>query len=209
VSGAVGIREASKLVNEQGFARVVLAGVDSYLVAPTVNSFDARRRLLTETNSNGFIPGEAGAAVLVGPDHGEPGLAVLSLGLAVEKTTIESDEPLRGEGLASAYKQALDAAGLGLHEIDYRIADLSGEQYGFKEAALAVARIMRVRREAQDIWHPADCVGETGAGVMPLLLGFASWAAERGFAPGPRILAQAGNDDGRRVALILDGSRAT
>ena len=60
--------------------------------------------------------------------------------LAVEKATIESDEPLRGDGLAAAYRQALDAAGLGLHEIDYRIADLSGEQYWFKEAASLLPR---------------------------------------------------------------------
>ena len=114
VSGAVGIREASKLVNEQGFGPIIVAGVDSYLVAGTLNSLNGRRRLLTESNSNGFIPGEAGAAVLVGPDGGGPGLAILSLGLAVEKATIESDEPLRGEGLAAAYRQALGAAGLGL-----------------------------------------------------------------------------------------------
>ncbi|MBD0272957.1 MAG: hypothetical protein ICV73_13655, partial [Acetobacteraceae bacterium] len=63
VSGAVGIREAAKLVNEKRFRRVIVAGVDSLLVAATLASFEERDRLLTERNSNGFIPGEAGAAV--------------------------------------------------------------------------------------------------------------------------------------------------
>ena len=36
VSGAVGIREAAQLINEQGFQRVIVAGVDSYLVAATL-----------------------------------------------------------------------------------------------------------------------------------------------------------------------------
>ena len=102
VAGAVGIREAGKLVNERAFERVIVAGVDSDPVAATLYNLDERCRLLTGNNSNGFIPGEAGSAVLVGPSDSGPGLAVLSLGLAVEKATIERDEPLRGEGLASA-----------------------------------------------------------------------------------------------------------
>jgi 3-oxoacyl-[acyl-carrier-protein] synthase I len=208
VSGAVGIREAAKLVNEKGFGRVIVGGVDSHLVAATLAAFDERDRLLTERNTNGFVPGEAGAAVLVGPADGRPGLRIRSLGLAVERATIEGEEPLRGEGLAAAYRQALDAARLGLHEIDYRIADLSGEQYWFKEAALAEARVMRVRRGFQDIWQPADCVGEIGAAATPCLLGVAWWAARKAYAPGPLALAQASNDDGRRIAMVLDGAGA-
>src|SRR5215213_11822155 len=38
VSGAVGVREASGLVNEQAFQRTIVAGVDSYLVASTLGS---------------------------------------------------------------------------------------------------------------------------------------------------------------------------
>ena len=38
VAGAVGIREASKLLNDQGPSRVIIAGVDSYLVASTLSS---------------------------------------------------------------------------------------------------------------------------------------------------------------------------
>jgi 3-oxoacyl-[acyl-carrier-protein] synthase I len=209
VAGAVGIREAARLVNEEGFTRVIIAGVDSYLVAQTLAAYDRRDRLLTERNSNGFIPGEAGAAVLVGPDDGTPGLRVRSLGLAVEDATIESDAPLRGDGLTDAYRQALEAVGIGLHQIGYRIGDLTGEQYWFKEAALAEARLLRVRSEFQDIWHPSDCVGEIGAAATPCFLGVAYWGAAKGYASGPLALAQAANDDGRRIAMVLDGTTAT
>ena len=204
VSGAVGIREAAKLINEKGFKRVIVAGVDCHLVAATLASFDERDRLLTERNSNGFIPGEAGAAVLVGPDDGAPGLRIRSLGLAVERATIENEEPLRGEGLAAAYKQALDAAGLGLHEIDYRIADLSGEQYWFKEAALAMARTIRVRQETQDIWHITDCLGEIGAAAAPCFLGVVLLGNIEGLRAGPadtRAVRQ------RRRPADCDGAR--
>lgn len=201
VAGASALYTASRLIHEQGFARVIVAGVDTYLVAATLRAFDERDRLLTPANSNGFIPGEAGAAVLVGA-AGE-GLAVRGMGFAVEQATIESEEPLRADGLTAAYRQALEAAGCEMHQIDYRIADISGEQYGFKEAALALAKTIRSRKEFQDIWHPADCIGETGAAALPCCLGVAYWAARKGYAPGPLVLAQASNDDGRRAALTL------
>ncbi len=208
IAGAVGVREAARLVNELGIRHVIVAGVDSYLVGPTLAAFESRDRLLTERNSNGFIPGEAGAAVLVGLDDGAAGLRIRSLGLAKESATIEDEEPLRGYGLSDAYRQALNASGLRLHQIDYRIGDLTGEQYWFKEAALAEARVLRTRSEFQDIWHPADCVGEIGAAATPCCLGVAYWAAQKGYAPGPLGLAQAGNDDGRRIAMVLDGAAA-
>jgi 3-oxoacyl-[acyl-carrier-protein] synthase I len=207
VAGAVGIREAAKLINEQGVEHVLVAGVDSHLVTATLASLDERNRLLSERNSNGFIPGEAGSAVLVCSESTRSGLTIRSLGLAVESAAIENDKPLRGDALASAYHRALDGAGLGIHQIDYRIADLSGEQYWFKEASLALVRTMRVRKEFQDIWHPADCIGEVGAAAAPCLLGIAWWAARKRYAPGPLALAQMSNDDGRRAAIVLDGTR--
>lgn len=206
VGPAVGIKEASRLINDQGVERVIVAGVDTYLVAATLRAFDERSRLLTSSNSNGFVPGEAGAAVLLGPGDICSDLAVHSLGFGVEKATIESEAPLRGAGLATAYRQALDAVGLKLHDIDYRIADLSGEQYWFRETALALARLMRSRKHFLDIWHPADCVGEIGAAAVPCLLNVSYWAVLKGYAPGPLVLGQAANDDGLRTAIVLGKS---
>jgi 3-oxoacyl-[acyl-carrier-protein] synthase-1 len=208
VSGAVAVQNASKLLAEAGVPAVIVAGVDSYLVAATLAALEERDRLLTENNRDGFIPGEAGAAVLLGPEDGRAPLRIRSLGFAVERATIEGEEPLRGDGLAAAYRQALEAAGLGLHEIHYRIVDIGGEQYWFREAALAEARVMRARSEFQDLWQPPDCVGETGAAIGPLMLGVAWWAARKGYAPGPLALAHAGNDDGRRAAMVLEAAGA-
>jgi len=206
-AGAIAIREAMNLVHEGEFNRVIVAGVDSYLVSDTLDYFEDGDRLLTERNSNGFIPGEAGSALLVGPIDGSPGLRIRCIAGATETATIDSDRPLRAEGLTKAYRQALEAAGLGLHEIDYRIADLSGEQYWFKEAALALARVMRVRIEFQEIWHPADCLGEIGAAATPCMVGIAWWAACKDYAPGPLVLMQACGDEGTRIAIVMDGSK--
>ncbi|MFO1120396.1 MAG: hypothetical protein U1E38_10005, partial [Rhodospirillales bacterium] len=109
----------------------------------------------------------------------------------------------RGEALASAYRDALADARIGLHDIDYRIVDCTGEQYWFKEAAFAFARLMRVRREYQDVWTPADCLGEVGAAATPSMIGIAWYAACKNYAPGPLVLIQASSDDGCRAAIIM------
>jgi 3-oxoacyl-[acyl-carrier-protein] synthase-1 len=203
VGGAVGLHHASSLIHEEGFPHVIVAGVDSYLVAETLRAYDERERLLTPDNSNGFIPGEAGAAVLVGsPDAGDV-IVCHGFGFAVEKATIDSEEPLRADGMVAALQQALAAGRLTMAQIGYRMTDISGEQYAFKEADLAVSRILRDRHEFQDLWHPADCIGETGAAAVPGMLAVALLAARKGYAPGDPVIAHSANDDGRRAALVL------
>lgn len=206
VAGALALRRARQLLYraEAPHRHVVVSGADTFLVGPTLMAYDERDRLLTERNSDGFIPGEAGAALLLSrPGRKGAGLHVLGLGFARETAAIESEEPLRGHGLAQAIAAALADAGTAIEAMDFRITDLSGEQYGFKEASLALSRLLRVRKEEFDIWHPADCIGEVGAAALPCMLGVALYAARKRYAPGPAVLAHGGNDDGKRVALVL------
>jgi 3-oxoacyl-[acyl-carrier-protein] synthase-1 len=206
VGASVGIRAASRLINEQGVRHVIVGGADTFLVAETLRSFDENARLLTTDNSNGFIPGEAAAALLLGGAFAGPGLAIRSLGLASEATTIGSEEPLRADGLTNAFRFALDAAGLEMQEIGYRISTMSGEQYWFKEFDLATSRLLRGRHEFMDLWHPADSIGETGAAALPCCLAVAWMAAYKGYEAGNPVLVTASNDDGRRTALILSSA---
>jgi 3-oxoacyl-[acyl-carrier-protein] synthase-1 len=206
VGGAVALREAGRLLQDPALDHVLIAGVDTYLVAATLRAFDETSRLLTPANSNGFIPGEAGAAVLVGRTNGRPAhLFCLSVGLATEQATITSEEPLRGDGLCQAFRQALAAAGLEMAQIGYRLGTMSGEQYWFKEFELATSRLLRGRHEFMDLWHPADAIGEVGAASLPCLLGVALDAARKRYAPGNPVLISASNDDGRRAAAVLAG----
>ncbi|HUF55221.1 MAG TPA: 3-oxoacyl-ACP synthase [Thermohalobaculum sp.] len=203
VGGAVALLQASRLIAERGHGHVIVAGVDSYLVAATLRAYDERERLLTGENSNGFIPGEAGAAVLIGPADGGEGLTCRGLGFATERATIGSDEPLRGDGMVEAFTAALAQAGLRMGEIGYRIADISGEQYGFKEAELATSRLLRDWHEFQDLWHPADAVGHTGAAAVPVMLGVVLTAAHKRYAAGDPVLALSSHDNGQRAAMVL------
>jgi len=192
-------------VHEKKRPACILAGVDSLLPIPTLTSLQGRGRLLTSKNSNGFIPGEAAAAVLVAARSRSPvpELVCRGFGSQTEAAIVESDEPLRAEGMTRAIRAALDDGKATFDEIDYRLADLSGEQYGFKEAALAMGRILRRTKMQFDLWHPADSVGEVGAATGPLLLGVALTAFRKGYAPGRGVLVHLSGDEGSRIALVL------
>jgi len=66
-----------------------------------------------------------------------------------------------------------------------------------------MSRILRTRKEQFDIWHPAECIGETGAVVGLAMFAQARAACLKAYAPGPNILCHASNDAGERLAAIV------
>jgi 3-oxoacyl-[acyl-carrier-protein] synthase I len=205
VAGGLAMIEARRLIHEERLPFCIIAGVDSYLVASTLAAYEEKNRLLTSQNSNGFIPGEAGAAILVGPQT-PTDLLCLGIGTGEEHATIDSEEPLRADGIVKAIKAALADAGKSMADVDFRITDSNGEQYWFKEAALAVTRILRVRKEEFEIWHPADCIGEVGAAIGPCALGVAQAAARKDYAPGRSPMCHFSADTSERLSLVLSGA---
>src|SRR5262249_36020633 len=167
--------------------------------------YQRQRRILTPANSNGFSPGEAGSAVLVAPlSEGAAGeLCILGLGLAKEKATIVSEEPLRAVGLMHAMKAALDEADLTMFDIGYRLCDVNGEHYKFKEATFAFGRLLKqVKRGRFQIWHPIEHIGEIGAAIGPCVLAVALHAGQKNYAPGNPVLCHFSNDDEDRGAIV-------
>jgi 3-oxoacyl-[acyl-carrier-protein] synthase-1 len=204
VAGGLAMLRARTLIHDERVPFCIIAGVDSLLVASTLAAYEEKERLLTSKNSNGFIPGEAGAAILVGAQSANA-LLCLGIGAGQEKATVDSEEPLRADGMVQAFKAAFADAGKTMADVDYRVTDCNGEQYFFKEAALAVARTLRVTKEQFGIWHPADCIGEVGAAAGPCALGVALAAARKNYAPGPNPLCHLSGEDGERVAMMLAG----
>ncbi len=206
-SGFVALDRARRLLAEGAARHVVIAGVDSYLTGPAVAHYLGANRLLAGGNANGFIPGEAAAAVLCSAAPG--GLRLSGLGLAREEAHIYNgaaedglDLPLRGEGLARAHALALDEAQVRHPAVGLKIGDLIGEAYWFRQAALAMQRVQRERSEVQPIWAIAASLGNVGAAVVPLMLGWAMVAKTRGYAPPGAILMDASGDDGACGAAV-------
>ena len=204
VGVAVAMAQARALFGQGKITRVLIAATDSLVSWPTLSHYERGDRLLTPSNSNGFMPGEGAGALLVGADGGAADeLLCTGIGFAREAAHLDSGEPLRAEGLSQAIKTALSDAGCEMHHMDFRITDLSGEHYYFKEASLALSRILRQRKEEFDLWHPAECTGEQGSVAGTAVIAVADAACRKAFTKGPNILAHMANDAGQRAALSL------
>jgi 3-oxoacyl-[acyl-carrier-protein] synthase-1 len=204
IGGVQALDYARQLIAD-GAPGCVVAGSDTYLVAGTLTANNEKRRLVTEENSNGFIPGEAAAAITVGPvrRQEESQLLCLGIGFGEEPAPWYSDEPLRADGLVQAIKAAFADGRCSYADVEFRLTDNNGEAFGFKDSALAMTRTLRDRKEEFDIWHPVDCVGEVGAAVVPLLLGVMQSATTKGYAPGPGALCHVSGDGTERAAFVL------
>jgi 3-oxoacyl-[acyl-carrier-protein] synthase-1 len=203
-SGHVALDRARKMIADGEANYVMIAGVDSYLTAASTAYYLSEDRLLTADNPNGFIPGEAAAAILCKrPERG--GFRLFGLGLSRELASIynTADLPLRGEGMTNAYGAAFKETGMEMNRLGYRISDLIGEQYWFKQTALASLRLLRGRHEFQDLWSPGESLGNVGAAVVPLMIGMAWTAARKGYAAGNPVLIEASNDAGACGAAVL------
>ena len=209
VGGVRALGLAEQYFDQRGALACLVVGVDSLLSSRTLTAYHDLGRLLTPANSDGFIPGEAAGALWLEPavSVDERQLTIRGLGFGREEAHINSERPLKGLGLAQAIKQAIQGAGFGYEALDYRICDANGEQYIFKEAALALARTLRVHKGVLDIWHPADCIGEVGAATVPCALAVAWAAADKKYAPGPGVIAHFGNDDGKRAVVTMRSER--
>ena len=208
VGGVVALLQARRMLLEARCARIIVAGVDTFLTGATLAAYDREDRLLRRDNSNGFIPGEAaGAALLAGWQQGmTASLLVRGIGFAREPAPLGSGRPLRADGLVLAIRAASHDAGIGLKECDHRIADVSGEQYRFKEAALAITRSLRDRKVLLGLWHTADCIGEIGAAAFTAMLAVLFAGARKDYLPGPIFLGHVGNDDDRRAAFLAQAT---
>jgi 3-oxoacyl-[acyl-carrier-protein] synthase-1 len=203
--------EAARLIRERRTTSAIVAGVDSFVNRITIEAYAQRRRILTPANINGFLPGEAGAAVLV-TSLPAPfgGVRVTGWGQATEAATIEGTRPFRAEGMTLAVRTALESCGLVMGQIGFRITDLSGEHYKFKEAAFVAQRLDRSRRpESLPLWHPIEYLGEIGAAIGPCLIAWASHAMRAGYAPGANALGHVSADGGERAAFVIQAFEPT
>ncbi|WP_053144578.1 3-oxoacyl-ACP synthase [Pseudomonas sp. P97.38] len=209
VAGLRALHEASRLIFDAGVPACVVGGVDSLLNASTLQWLDQHRRLKTSTHVDGLFPGEAAAAVLVQAHRqADTCLQICGLGFAQEQAPLLSCKPFRAEGLAEAARAALAQSNLGLHQIDLRLSDATGEQFGFKEIPLMEARLWRtVRKEDQPLWHWAQAMGDTGAvaGIAQLIL--ADQALRKGYAPGNTAICLTSALQGARAVAVVRDSR--
>ncbi|MFY2563618.1 hypothetical protein ACN469_38850 [Corallococcus terminator] len=191
---------------EQRVPSCFVCAVDSLLNARSLLWLEEHRRLKTRSNSDGVIPGEAAVCLRVEPHTGrrrQPLASLVGLGFATEPASVLDENPLRAEGLVGAGRAALAEAGLRMQDMDWRLSDASGESYGFKEQALALTRLLRVKREDLPLWLSAESIGEVGTAASLCQLVRAAQAYQRGYAPGAHAMCFASSVSGGRAVAVL------
>jgi 3-oxoacyl-[acyl-carrier-protein] synthase I len=186
---------------------ILIGGSDSYIDEERLNELDLQDRLLWEEGSDCFVPGEAAGFLLL---TRKPELAlvrdghIIALhvpGVADEAGHLYSDEVYRGDGLAQAFRQALNHfKHAKIHNV---YSSMNGEHYWAKEYGVALIRNQSAFHDPVKIMHPADCYGDLGVATAPILIALAAedlWKTTIAQAH----LVYSSSDTARRGAVVLE-----
>lgn len=193
----------------------LVAGVDSWLDPATLAWLEAEDRLHGAgklNNAWGFVPGEAGAALLLlseaaaATQRASPVAAVLGVGRANESKGARTQTVCIGDGLTEAIRAALAALPAGKLVSD-TYCDMNGEPQRADEFGFAALRTRASFMSAADFHAPADCWGDVGAAGSALHIALACTAATKRYARGALAVTWASAGDApERAAVMLDTS---
>ena len=207
-AGLAALYRAAAAIASGKISGALVGGVDS-LLRPSVHERLLKAGVIKDPSSNphGILPGEAAAFMLVEAEAtATPNVILYSTAIA-EEPTAGTDEPNRGTGLTNAIRAARAAAPMPY--VPLMICDLNGDRYRALEWGLVFSRTLGDLPWRYDLpncgqfWHPADCVGDTGAasGVLNCL-----WAVEalrKGYAGTERVLVWGASEGRLRAAAVL------
>ena len=209
ISAFAALVKARELLQASVVDACIVGGVDSFVNDADIEEVKRTWRLHRDGEANGLVPGEAATFVAVVHPGRRPGTQALGLiaGIGLDRenpdTTVLSDGHPTGKGLVRALRKAVQDAGLPESVVGLRLSDLNGERYGAMDSMLALSRFYRAYRDGLDIWHPAECVGETGAAVGALLIQMACHGFARRYAPSDTAMCEAASESGHRGACVV------
>jgi 3-oxoacyl-[acyl-carrier-protein] synthase-1 len=188
----------------------MVAGVDGYLDADTLEWLERDHRVDREGVRGGFSPGEAAGMLVLMSRTARARLRLPSLGrvrVAItgrEPRSLDSDTGLLGEGMIDLVGRA--AAGLHLPDerIDDLYCDINGERHRTDEWGFTVLRHHAALRDVSTYVTGAGAWGDVGAasGVLSCVLAVRAW--ERKYASGPRAMIWASSPSGLRGVAVLE-----
>ncbi|SAK72201.1 3-oxoacyl-(acyl carrier protein) synthase [Caballeronia glebae] len=208
-SALMALRLAARDIASGACDVCLVAGVDSYHCAETLEWLDREGSLISGQNRNGFPPGEgAGACLLATRSFAERGgLPILATVMAVATAT--EPHPIRcgrvcvGEGLSAAVRAAIGGSCVDGRLVTATYCDINGERYRNEELLYTMLRTQEAFVDAHDYECPACCWGDMGAASGVLFAVLAICAGQRGYEKGPTPLLWASSDDGYRAAAVL------
>lgn len=203
--GLYAVAAAHQYLSESGNDYVLIGGMDTYWDTGLLARLDAEDRLMLDGNVDGFFPGEGAAFLLLASERvkADLSLPLISLakpGLAHESGHRYSEEPYRGDGMATAVTQALGhAPGV----VDSLWSSMIYDGYAAKELGVALTRNHANISPHVSMTHPVDCVGDMGAAMGCTLIALVAMEATRSVANRHHLLC-CSSDLSHRAALRID-----
>lgn len=212
-AGLAALHRAARHLREGRVAVALVGAVDSRLRRTAIEAMAEAGTLRSDENPVGVIPGEAAAfLVLEPPGAGRRTRQRLAGSAVAEEPTAGTGEPCRGDGLSRAIRRALAEAGTPEHR-PLVVNDLNGERYRTLEWGLANVRALGSLAPPPgappdvDMWHPADCIGDSGAASGGVDAIWALHALRAGYAHAERALVWGASDGPLRAAAMLARER--
>jgi len=209
-AGMMALERATEAIGAGKCHWALVAGVDSLIGFSNLSRLNGMKRLKTEVNSDGLIPGEAAAVVLVEKcSHAEQREATIQGIVDAFATGFEAHHCLAGGQAGSGLSDTVDALfpseEKGAVEVRAIITDLNGESYRSDEMSMMHARIFSRMGGEKEILCPARSTGDTGAASSCISICLAVRTMIRGgFGNiGCRCLSLSSSDSGERGALSI------
>jgi 3-oxoacyl-[acyl-carrier-protein] synthase-1 len=204
--GMVALGQAALTIQQGGAQFMIAGGIDSYRDLYVLGTLDLHDRVQS-INFDHFIPGEGAGFVLLASARAAAErrltpLARLSpVAMGFEPGHLYSEEPYRGDGLASTIGNLFD---LGAIEEPVRdvYASMNGESHWAKEWGVTAIRHRALLHPTHVMHHPADCFGDAGAACGPLLVGLAALGIRHRYRQAP-ALVYCSSDHGQRAATVV------
>jgi len=210
-AGLIGLQAACTKLSQGTLDACLLAGVDSYIEPATLEWLESNDQLHSAgplNNAWGFIPGEAGAALLLMRESVaqslrlHPFAKIIGTGVANESKRIKTETVCIGEGLTGAFRSALAPLPNGVKVSDV-YCDMNGEPYRADEYGFTALRTKEFFDSASDFTAPADCWGDVSAAGSLLHLLLACAAGHKAYGSGRIAFTWASSEGGERAAALF------
>jgi 3-oxoacyl-[acyl-carrier-protein] synthase I len=187
----------------------LVAGVDSYFDADTLDWLDADQRVSRASRRGGFPPGEAAAVLALASGGfqlraGLPSLArIRSVACSHESRDETAPEGLLGQALTTVYLEVGAALLRPQERFDDLYCDINDERARTTDLGFALLRAGDLFRDGTAYVTPVPCMGEVGAATAALNCVLAARSFARGHAAGDNVLISAASWSGLRGAALL------
>jgi 3-oxoacyl-[acyl-carrier-protein] synthase-1 len=172
----------ARLLAAREVAGCYLVGADSLIAPRRIRRLVRAGTVVDGVNSDGFIPGEGSAALLLVAHADRMTKAVIAGVGGARDAAAAKGEPATGRAISQALEQALGEAGLKPAQLSAMVHDLSGRYEQFEELALAAARPPLSSLPALKVIQTSIASGEIGAASGVLSLAAAAFFLEHGVA---------------------------